>query len=265
MARDENTLPDDTAMLCEACGYILTGLTAESNCPECGQPISGSSPNLRHLPSWEQDDGPQPDWQRFWSTSKEVVFRPASFYRSLAVRGNREMSRRYARRNWILVTLLLGWTGSFQLLWMFGITSSVGATAWTRQFHDLTKTGQVGSGLILAVAGFVFCCVLTYAALVITTRLAARLTAWEARFRNLRLAHNVVLRALDYHSAHYLPVAVAAFAVVGSYQLLLITGILDDTYGPRYLYILCALVFLAAAYLFRTYWTAMRNLMFANP
>jgi hypothetical protein len=31
-----------------------------------------------------------------------------------------------------------------------------------------------------------------------------------------------------------------------------------------YLYTLCAEVVLAAVYLFKTYWTAMRNMMYAN-
>jgi hypothetical protein len=264
MARDANTLPEEGTMLCEACGYILTGLPDDSRCPECGQPISDSSPTLRHLPDWEIDNTAQTKTQRFWRTTAAVILHPTRFYRTLATRGHRNKSREFARMHWILVTLLFGWTGSLHLLWMFGITSWAGTPAWARRFYDLSNAGPVGSGLLLAIVGFLPCCALTYAVLIGATRLAARLTAWEARFRNLRLPHDVVLRGLDYHSPHYLPVAIVAFLTVAGYQLLLVTRILDDLSGPRYLYILCTEVVFAAAYLFKTYWTGMRNMMFAN-
>jgi len=38
-------------VLCEACGYAVTGLTAAGNCPECGCPIADSLPaNRRPTP-----------------------------------------------------------------------------------------------------------------------------------------------------------------------------------------------------------------------
>jgi len=37
-----------------------------------------------------------------------------------------------------------------------------------------------------------------------------------------------------------------------------------DRFGMGYLYVLCGEVILAAGYLFMTYWTGMRNLMYAN-
>ena len=40
--------------LCERCGYALVGLSAEGNCPECGQPIAESSPVHRTGPPWQQ-------------------------------------------------------------------------------------------------------------------------------------------------------------------------------------------------------------------
>jgi len=100
--------------------------------------------------------------------------------------------------------------------------------------------------------------------LTVTTALAARLTAWEAAYRGLRLPHPVVQRALHFHSAHYLPVALFVFLTVWGHQVLIHIHPNLDPFGTRYLYTLCAEVILAAAYLFATYWTGMRNLMYAN-
>ncbi len=103
-----------------------------------------------------------------------------------------------------------------------------------------------------------------YALLAITSALASRLTAWEAAYRGLRLPRPVVQRALHYHSAHYLPVALLAFLTVVGHQALIHRDLGIDRFAFRYLYILCAEVILAAGYLFSTYWTGMRNLMYAN-
>jgi hypothetical protein len=106
--------------------------------------------------------------------------------------------------------------------------------------------------------------VLCYLFLTGLVGLAARLTAWEAAYRGLRLPLHVVRRGLDYHSAHYLPVAfVAALTVVG-YQVLLYLAVLTDLVATRYIYLLCAEVVVGAFYLFVTYWKGMRNVLFAN-
>jgi hypothetical protein len=104
-----------------------------------------------------------------------------------------------------------------------------------------------------------------YSAIWWTQRLAARLTAWEANYRGFRLPHPVVLRALYYHTAHWLPVALLGVITIGGYLLLTILNIVDgQTTGQAYLIVLSSEVIVAAAYLFINYWTAMRNLMYAN-
>jgi hypothetical protein len=202
--------------------------------------------------------------QRFWGTTIAVLFRPTRFYRTLATRADRTRSRQFARVYRTLTAVLLGWTGSLQLLWILGLIVSAGTSTWPRLIPGLSSAGPTGSGLILVLSAFLPCCLLVYLILIGVAHLAARLTAWEARHRNLRLPYQVALRGLDYHSAHYLPVAIVAWLTVGGYRLLLITAVLDDGSGPSYLFLLCAEVLLAAAYLFKTYWTAMRNMMFAN-
>ena len=110
---------------------------------------------------------------------------------------------------------------------------------------------------------------LTFAAtiilvLLITTPIAAWLTSWEARYRGLRLPLSVVLRGLDYHAVHYLPVALVSCATVVGYRWLLNHHHLDSSYDAKYLYVLCGEVIVGAAYLFNTYWIGMRNMMYAN-
>jgi hypothetical protein len=74
----------------------------------------------------------------------------------------------------------------------------------------------------------------------------------------------VVLRGLDYHAAHYLPVAIIGAATVIGYHVALKHNWVSGYTGPLYLYTLCGEVLVAAAYLFWTYWIGMRNMMYAN-
>src|SRR5207248_8232837 len=105
----------------------------------------------------------------------------------------------------------------------------------------------------------------TYAFMFITTRIAARLTAWEATYRGLRLPLPVVLRGLDYHAAHYLPVALMTAATVVGYRVLLLRDpARGGLWAPIYLYVLCGEVIVAAVYLFKTYWIGMKNMMYAS-
>jgi hypothetical protein len=98
----------------------------------------------------------------------------------------------------------------------------------------------------------------------ITTRLAARLTAWEAAYRGLRLPAAVVQRTMYYHAAHSLPVAVLALLVTVGFRPLVTRGAFGGHAVEYYLYALSGAVVLSAAYLFQTYWIAMRAVMYAN-
>ena len=104
----------------------------------------------------------------------------------------------------------------------------------------------------------------TYLFLWVTTRLAARLSAWEAAYRGIRLPLPVVLRALYYHAAHFQPVAVVAFFTVAINFLLVRAKWVSEATAQRYLIVLCAEVLLGAAFLFKTYWTGMKGTMYAN-
>jgi hypothetical protein len=97
-----------------------------------------------------------------------------------------------------------------------------------------------------------------------TTWAAARLTAWEAAYRGIRLPLDVVRRGMAYHSAHYFPVALLTLMTTSGYSALLRLGVWTEQTLPTYMYVLCAEVIIFAAYLFQTYWIGMRNMMYAN-
>ena len=69
---------------------------------------------------------------------------------------------------------------------------------------------------------------------------------------------------MHYHAAHYLPVALVAFATVAGYQWMLERRFVGPETSAKYLYVLCGEVIVGAFYLFHTYWIAMRNMMYAN-
>ncbi len=242
------TIPAETDVLCEGCGYVLNGLPTGANCPECGKPSVESSPTLRQPPLWEQaweQSGRQKRLRAFFATTADLLLTPARFFRTLSIQPSTRASFRFAQIHWACAALLLGTATWAHLSWYIAMGG--------RQF---STTGRVA--FLLAV------CAATYAALDGTTRLAGWLTKVEAAYRGFRLPLAVVRRGLHYHAAHYLPVALIATATVLGYHLGLSNGWIAPTSGATYLYVLSAEVVIAAGYLFNTYWTAMRNLMYAN-
>ena len=234
-------LPAESDWLCEGCGYVLNGLPAGGNCPECGKPTRESSNELRALPLWEQKDRGR-GLARFVATSVEVIFHPTRFYRSLATRGSRGQSARFAHAHWMIASFLFALAGWIHVDWFLGMSAGM-HVPW---YFVILLT------------------LVTYVTLVLTMRVAAWLTTWEATYRGIRLPLNVVSRGLDYHAAHYLPVAVIAALTVVGYRIALGYSSLMMSWGTTYLYTLCVEVVLAAIYLFKTYWIGMRNMMYAS-
>lgn len=233
-------IPAEDVMLCERCGYVLAGLPGGSNCPECGTSISESDPALRHLSAWEDPADDRPEIVRFAATSAEVIFMPRRFYRGLATRHGGHQAFLFAVVHWAISALLLSAAINRHL-------------RWSGEFGRFTDHSDFFVMAILFIGVFIV--------LESSTALAGRLTYWEASYRGLRMPLTVVLRSMYYHAAHYLPVCAAVFATVAIYQHYLWRG----TGSPvTYLYVLCIEVLLAAVYLFKTYWTGMKNVMYAN-
>lgn len=241
MTRAAANVPDNTALLCEYCGYNLTGLPQEGRCPECGRPVADSLPHWRGPCAWEQARS-SADLGRFIRTSAAVLFRPSRFYRTLATRLDSPRGRLFGRIYLLVASILFATAAAFHLDWFLKLT---------------------GTRFPLAIS-WVLLVVLCDGFLIGVTSLASRLTTWEATYRGLRLPLGVVQRGMDFHAIHYLfPGLVAATTVLG-YQWLLYHGHLGADSGSVYLYVLCGLIILFAGYLFQTYWIAMRNMMYAN-
>lgn len=247
MSNAQANVPAESDILCERCGYALNGLPAGANCPECGKPAAESSPALRHAPAWEARN--KPALSTFLSTTAEVLFHPARFYRTLATRLPRRGSHAFALIHWAFVSVVLGVAAYVHFAAILVLPRARGF--WSPAFRMPLLT-------MAALSAFI------YVSLEGITRIAARLTSFEASYRGLRLPLRAVLRGMDYHAAHYVPVAVLTSTTILGYAWLLDRRWTDYGSTPNYLYVLCGEVVVAASYLFWTYWIGMRNMMYAN-
>lgn len=246
MPRGHVIVPDETSVLCEGCGYTLDGLPTSGQCPECGLDLAQSvTDDRRRPPAWEDPADPRGPILRFLLTSAAVTLRPKRFYRTLATRRPNRAALTFAIVHWAVSAILLAGTLSIHVRW------------YERYLAGPRFAGgpwALWAASVPATFGFLWG----------TTWLAARLTAWEAAYRGLRLPLRVVLRGLYYHAAHFVPVAALAFATVAGNWALVRRGVLGESSATRYLYVLCIEVLAGAGYLFVTYWTGMKNTMYAN-
>jgi hypothetical protein len=240
MPRVAPNVPAERDLLCEACGYTLNGLPGDGNCPECGKSVQFSiAPTGRQPSAWERDGG-------FFATTAQVIFRPSWFFRSTTTRGDPAAAMRFGTIHTAIASALFAAAGILHIGYL---------TLETGQ-----RPGVIGYGLVwLAIA------VCTFIAMTLTTRLAVRLTTWEAAYRGFRLPAPVVQRGLAFHAAHYLPIGIIALATTAAYQVgLNLYPLYWSIHVTTYLYVLSAEVIVGAAYLFHTYWIAMRKMMYAN-
>jgi hypothetical protein len=239
MPRISPNLPAETDLLCEACGYMLNGLPSDGNCPECGKPVEFSTAPVARQPSaWERD-------RRFFATTAEVIFRPTRFFRATTTRTDPSAALKFGEIHTAIASALFAAAGMLHV-----------------EFLSLDTDPRV---LIMEVFSWLFLAAGTLIVMTLLTRVAARLTTWEASYRGFRLPLPVVRRGLAFHAAHYLPVAIIAVVTTAAYQFgLYLQGDYWRIHWKIYLGALSAEVILGAMYLFITYWIAMRNMMYAN-
>ncbi len=237
--------PSETDILCEHCGYGLNGLPSTGVCPECGQPIADSTTNdQRDLPPWESVD--DPGWGAFALTTLQIVFTPRRFFRHLRTRpGNAAYDAEFAKRHRIIAAFLFGAALLMHADWM--THGRIFRQPW----------------LYLAIYGL-SAAAATGMLLTLVTWAAASLTKIEGTYRGYRVPLDVVRRAMNYHAAQLLPVALITFLTVLGFRLGVEFGYIPYWRELQYLYVLCGEVVLFAFHLFRTYWIAMRNIMYAN-
>ena len=161
MASAAATVPAQSDLLCESCGYILTGLPDGARCPECGVPTADSAPARRGLPAWER---PGLSAENFCASTLAVIFRPGRFYRKLATRASRGKSRAFAAIHILFASIL------------FGITGFVHA----RYFDDFRDYRLMQTILDSTVLGPLVFSAMSFLLLALTVPIAARLTSWEA-------------------------------------------------------------------------------------
>lgn len=251
-------IPADTDILCEQCGYTLNGLPETGNCPECGKPIAESTTRSgRHLSAWEA--AAKLSLFLFLRTAAGVIASPSKFFRGLSLGGNPKRGRTFSRLCHALTAFIfaIGFITHLQFMTGMSLTFPVDRYASTEHLVNWRVVLPITS-LLVGGAGFI------YAALRLIGKLIVILTSFEARYWGYRLPGPVVTRGLQYQSATYLPATALAVAwiIIGRISIERDPG---GALTPLvYLYILCGTVVVSAVYLFVTYATAMRKLMYAN-
>lgn len=245
MARERRIVPDETVLLCEGCGYVVSGLPVDGNCPECGKPIAESVGSQRQMTEFER----QPNFKTFCQTTLRLLAAPTRFYQTLQTRMGSSAAERFAHRHRLLAAMLFAAAGVGHYGAVYG--PGLRPSSW-----EIELRSEVEFWLILSV--------LTWWLLAGINRLATWLSVIESRYWGMRLPHQVVRRGMAFHAADYLPVGIIAVAIVWGYRLLLTESPEAHRFDMYYLYTLCGFVIVAAAYLFKTYWIGMRNMMWAN-
>lgn len=248
----QNT-PAEGDLLCESCGYILNGLDAsarDGHCPECGEPLATSvDPSLRRPAPIETA------WTaaNFWRTTFSVLLRKRKFFRETLTRtGETPSVRRFGFVHRAIAGSLFGLAAGAHLAY------TADAQNWTTQPRWSTRDFVLIGGFTLVLVA------LSIALLHGVTRLAVWMTEKESRWWGMRLPRAVLVRAMDFHAANYLPVGIMAIVITGGFRLLVESGVLTLGDAVPYLVLLSAAVVVGAFWLFESFVIAMRRIRYAN-
>ena len=205
---------------CEGCGYLLTGLKDPGNCPECGRAYARAAGSRRRPSAFEA----RPSVASLVRTALAALFRPARFYEALSSRPMGTGAAWFARCNLVTAAAFLSVAlcGHVMLhtgfkLWLMSTKAPPPPASPSDRFSvDLYLTRlywgdePVLFGLLLAPVAIVF-----YALIASLTRGAARLATYLTAQRGAPRREAVVVRALRFHSVHWVVVGFAAAVTVG--------------------------------------------------
>lgn len=252
MAFSRQTSPTESDLLCESCGYILNGLDArpDGNCPECGEPLATSLNPLARKPApIEEHWSPR----SFWKTTASVLFRKRRFFReTLARTGDTPSVHRFGTLHRIAAGALFGLAAGAHLAYMGD------AMLWTTQ-----PRWTLSDFLIISAATLVLVA-LSILLLHQVTRLAIWMTEKESKWWGMRLPRTMLVRAMNFHAANYLPVGVLAVAITCGFRVLVESGVLTLGDAVPYLVLLSIAVVVSAIWLFESFVIAMRRIRLAN-
>lgn len=101
--------PSQTDLLCESCGYTLSGLPAYGACPECGRAILLSGPSCRTGSPWQSAQS-----LRSWvATNYLMLRRPAAVFDRLRIDGRHLSSLLFINLLLAAGLLTAPWVGTF--------------------------------------------------------------------------------------------------------------------------------------------------------
>lgn len=252
MAFSRQPSPAEGDLLCESCGYLLNGLEArpDAHCPECGEPLATSLDPAARKPApielgWTR--------QSFWRTTASVLFRKRKFFReTLARTGNTPPVHRFGRVHRVISGALFGLAAGAHLAYM------ADSYLWTTQ-----PRWSLVDFLVLGVATFVLA-VVSIVLLYQVTKLAIWMTEKESKWWGMRLPRAMLVRAMNFHAANYLPVGLVAVVITVGFRILLELRLITLGDAVPYLMLLSVAVVVSAFWLFESFVIAMRRIRLAN-
>ena len=78
---NQSDIPGFDVLLCERCGYVVSGLDGEGACPECGALIAESQPRMREGSAYQQRRG----WWRLVKTGVGTLVRTKGMFERLRI------------------------------------------------------------------------------------------------------------------------------------------------------------------------------------
>lgn len=175
-ARSPSPKPE-RAPLCEACGYNIIGIAADSRCPECGHPVAAwQGPDVRPGPAWRRRRG-RFDLRAWGRTSIQLIAGPKTFGMRLP-RWPADHAHRGCFALSLLIVFIAGYVG---VLGFYRVVAGKFAS-WD---EGLLAVAPIGASICTVVA------------LLVTTAAAGTVTLW------FRARHKEQLAAPAMQAAAY--------------------------------------------------------------